>query len=69
MKALFRQAMEIWLPELPAVMLFNWKHNMAMNQTYWENWPTVDSKDGEYVNEAPQLLGFHLVLLHLEAAE
>ncbi|MCY3904170.1 MAG: ABC transporter substrate-binding protein [Caldilineaceae bacterium] len=69
MKALFRQAMEIWLPELPAVMLFNWKHNMAMNQTYWENWPTVDSKDGEYVNEAPQLLGFHLVLLHLEPAE
>jgi hypothetical protein len=40
-----------------------------MNQTYWENWPTVDSKDGEYVNEAPQLLGFHLVLLHLEPAE
>ncbi len=69
MKALFRQAMEIWLPELPSVMLFNWKHNMAMNQTYWENWPTVDSKDGEYVNEAPQLLGFHLVLLHLEPAQ
>ena len=37
--------------------------------TYWTNWPTVDNtKDGEYVNEASQLLGFQIVLIHLEPA-
>jgi hypothetical protein len=66
--AVFRQMMEIWLPALPDVPLFNWMHNFGMNETYWTNWPTVDNtKDGEYVNEASQLLGFLLILTHLEA--
>lgn len=69
MMKLFRQAMEIWLPELPSVQLFNWMHNFAMNETYWTNWPTTESEDGEYVNEASQLLGFHLVLIHLKPAQ
>ena len=67
--ALFHKAMEIWLPELPDIPLFNWMHNFGMNETYWTNWPTVDNKkDGEYVNEASQLQGFLLVLTHLEAS-
>ena len=65
--AIFRKQMEIWLPELPDVQLVNWMHNFGMNETYWTNWPTVDNtKDGEYINEASQLLGFLFVMTHLE---
>ena len=65
--AIFHKMMEIWLPALPDLQLYNWMHNFGMNETYWTNWPTVDNKkDGEYVNEASQLLGFMLVLTHLE---
>lgn len=67
-QAVFRKMMEIWLPDLPDIQLINWMHNFGMNETYWTNWPTVDNKkDGEYVNEASQLLGFMMVLTHLEA--
>jgi len=68
MFALFREAMEIWLPELPAIMMFDWPHNHAMSTKYWQGWPTSDGEFGEYVNEAPQLLGFDLVLWHLYPA-
>jgi peptide/nickel transport system substrate-binding protein len=65
--AVFRKMMELWLPALPDLPLFNWMHNFGMNETYWTNWPTVDNtKDGEYINEASQLLGFLLILTHLE---
>jgi hypothetical protein len=41
-----------------------------MNETYWTNWPTVDNKDdGQYVNEASQLLGFLMVLTHLKPTQ
>ena len=65
MFALFRDAMEIWLPELPSIQLFDWMHNMAMGTTYWDCWPTSDGSKGEYVNEEPQLLGFDLVFWNL----
>ena len=70
MQPLFRQAMEIWLPELPSLPLFNWMHNFAMSEKYWTNWPgTTNEKDGEYVNDGNQLLAVHLILHHLEAVE
>jgi len=69
MSDLTHKCMEIWLPALPDLPLFNWMHNFGMNETYWTNWPTVDNKkDGEYVNEASQLLGYLMVLTHLEPA-
>jgi peptide/nickel transport system substrate-binding protein len=65
--AVFHKMMELWLPALPDLPLYNWMHNFGMNETYWTNWPTVDNtKDGEYINEASQLLGFLFVLTHLE---
>ena len=65
--AVFRKQAELWLAGLPDIPLFNWMHNFGMNETYWTNWPTVDNKkDGEYINEASQLLGFLLILTHLE---
>ena len=32
-------------------------------------WPTSESEDGEYCNEASQLLAFNLVLDHLKPAQ
>jgi peptide/nickel transport system substrate-binding protein len=62
---LYRKAMEIWLPDLPTVPMFEWMHNIAMVTKYWDCWPTVDGKFGEYVNEQPRVLGFGLVLHNL----
>jgi len=35
---LFRSAMEIWLKELPDVMLLQFYHRIPMNTTYWTGW-------------------------------
>ena len=40
---LFRQAMSIWLEELPEVPLVQWFHRIPQNTTYWDNWPTQDN--------------------------
>jgi len=40
MLPLFRQAMEIWIPELPDVQLVQNFHRIPWNTTYWKNWPT-----------------------------
>jgi peptide/nickel transport system substrate-binding protein len=62
----FRRAMEVWLPELPAVMINEFYHRIPMNTTYWENWPT---EDNNYVNGAFWHLTFQLVLNNLRAVE
>lgn len=63
---LFRQAMEIWIPELPNIQIQEWYHRIPMNQTYWTNWPT---EENNYVNGAFWHLTFQLVLNNLEAAQ
>jgi peptide/nickel transport system substrate-binding protein len=63
---LFRQAMEIWLPELPDVMLTEFYHRIPMNTTYWKNWPTAQNP---YVNGAFWHLTYQLVLNNLEAVQ
>ena len=62
----FRRAMEIWLPELPAVMINEFYHRIPMNTTYWDNWPTDENP---YVNAAFWHLTFQLVLNELRAVE
>jgi len=37
---LYRQAMQIWLPELPAIPLVQATLLSSLNTTYWKNWPT-----------------------------
>jgi peptide/nickel transport system substrate-binding protein len=39
--ALFAQAMDIWLRELPSIPIVQWYHRVPYNQTYWTNWPTA----------------------------
>jgi peptide/nickel transport system substrate-binding protein len=61
--ALFRRAMEIWLPALPDIQLVQNFHRIPMNTTYWKNWPT---EENPYVNGAPWHLTFPIVLWSLQ---
>jgi len=63
---LFRQAMEIWLRELPSIPLLQWFHRIPHNETYWQSWPTAENP---YINSAPWHRTFLLVLLGLEPAQ
>ncbi len=66
LRDLTRQAMEIWLRELPDVQLVEWYHRIPMNTTYWKNWPTAENP---YVNGAFWHLTFNLILNELEPAQ
>ena len=63
---LFRQALEIWLAELPAIPLLQWFHRIPHNQTYWTNWPSAENP---YMNSAYWVRSFLIVLLGLEPAQ
>jgi peptide/nickel transport system substrate-binding protein len=63
---LFRQAIQIFLEELPEVQLLEFYHYIAMNTEYWKGWPT---KDDPYINGCSWHLTFPLVLMRLEPAQ
>ena len=63
---LFRQALEIWLAELPAIPLLQWFHRIPHNQTFWKNWPSAENP---YMNSAYWVRSFLIVLLGLEPAQ
>ncbi len=69
LKDLFRQAMEIWLPELPDIQIVQLHHRIPMNTTYWKNWPTAENSAApHYVNGAHWHLTFPMVLWSLQPA-
>ena len=43
------RAMEIWLPQLPDIMIEQGYHRLPTNETYWTGWPNADNP---YVNSA-----------------
>jgi peptide/nickel transport system substrate-binding protein len=63
---LFRQAMTIWLPELPDIQITEWYHRIPMNTNFWTGWPT---KDNAYTNGAFWHLTFQLILNNLKPAQ
>jgi peptide/nickel transport system substrate-binding protein len=63
---LFRQAMDIWLTELPVVPLLQWFHRIPHNQTYWSNWPSAKNP---YMNSAFWVRSVLIVLLGLEPTQ
>jgi peptide/nickel transport system substrate-binding protein len=63
---LFRQTMEIWLPELPDIQIQEWYHRIPMNTTNWQGWPT---QDDPYVNGAFWHLTFQLILNRLTPSQ
>ncbi|MCC7264674.1 MAG: hypothetical protein IT369_19335 [Candidatus Latescibacteria bacterium] len=66
LRALFRQAMEIWLRELPSIPLVQWYHRVPHNQTYWTGWPSAEDP---YINTAYWHRTFLLVLLRLQPTQ
>jgi peptide/nickel transport system substrate-binding protein len=64
--ALFRKAMEIWIPELPDIPLTHFYHRIPMNTTYWKNWPTAENP---YVNGAFWHLTYAIVLWNLQPTQ
>ncbi|NKB71185.1 MAG: hypothetical protein GKR89_29285 [Candidatus Latescibacteria bacterium] len=62
----FRQALALWLPEMPAIPLLQFYHRIPQNQTYWKNWPTAANP---YINSAYWHRTFLLVLLGLEPTQ
>ena len=64
--ALFHQALDVWLPNLPAVPLLQFYHRIPHNQTYWKNWPSAENP---YINTAYWHKTFMLLLLGLEPAQ
>ena len=65
LEELFRQAMDIWLRELPSIPLVQWYYRIPHNETYWKNWPTAKNP---YINSAYWHNTWLLVLLNLEPA-
>ena len=63
---LYRQAMEIWLAELPSIPILQWYHRIPHNQTYWRNWP---SEYSPYINSAYWHRVWLLVLLNLQPVQ
>ena len=66
LQRLFREAMEIWLAELPSIPIVQWYHRIPHNETYWKNWPTAKNP---YINSAYWHNTWLLVLLGLEPAQ
>lgn len=63
---LFRDAMEIWLPELPDIMLVETVILLPMNTTYWTNWPNPDNP---YIHEGFWHHTAALLFLELEPTQ
>ena len=63
---LYRKAMEIWLPEMPDIILTEFYHRIPMNETYWKGWPTAENN---YVNGAFWHLTHQLVLNNLDPVQ
>ena len=70
---LWRQAVKIWLEELPDVPLLDFHHRIVLNTSRWVGWPQGDATQGSiattgYVNEAWWHLTWQLVVHKLEKA-
>ena len=66
LRAKFREAMALWLPELPDVMLVETVILLPMNTTYWTNWPNPDDP---YVHEGFWHRTSLLLFTHLEPTQ
>ena len=63
---IWTKAMEIWLPELPDIMLTQGYHRLPWQETYWTGMP--DEKN-PYTNSAQWHLTFGLVMHNITAAK
>ncbi len=71
MHDLWREAVKIWLEQLPDVPILEFYHRIVFSEKYWTNWPQGDTSQGAidvtgYVNEASWHLTWTLVVHKLE---
>ena len=65
-EALFVEAMDLWLSELPVVPLVQAVKLVPFDTTYWSNWPTSENN---YVQPATWWQSAHVIIHNLEPAE
>jgi peptide/nickel transport system substrate-binding protein len=63
---LLREALDIWLADLPAIPLLQFYHRLPHNQTRWTNWPSAENP---YINTAYWHRTWLLVLLNLRPVD
>src|SRR6266545_1787135 len=63
---IYKRAMEIWLPNIPDIILTKFHHRIGMNTTYWQGWPT---EDNPYVNGASWHLTWNLINTKIEPVQ
>ncbi len=62
LEGLFRDAIDMWLRELPDIALSQFYHRIPVNTTYWTGWPNATNP---YINSANWHRTFELVILSL----
>jgi peptide/nickel transport system substrate-binding protein len=62
---LFKQAMTIFLQQLPVIPLVQRPEPIVVNNTYWKGWPTAKNP---YTEPNPWIMNFHQVVLRLQPA-
>jgi peptide/nickel transport system substrate-binding protein len=63
---LYLQAMEIWLPERPALPIAQAVKLVPFNEAYWTGWPTANDP---YIAPATWWQVTHVILQHLQPVE
>jgi peptide/nickel transport system substrate-binding protein len=63
---IYKRAMEIWLPNIPDIILTKFHHRIGMNTTYWKGWPT---EDDPYINGASWHLTWNLINAKIEPVQ
>jgi peptide/nickel transport system substrate-binding protein len=64
--AMARQALDIYLRDLPTINLAEELHVIPMNETFWTGWP---NEDDPYIAPYPCWQDFALVVFHLEPTQ
>ena len=65
-EALFLEAMELWLSEVPALPISQAIKLVPFDETYWTGWPTIDSP---YIQPATWWQSAHVIIHNLEPAQ
>jgi ABC-type transport system substrate-binding protein len=66
-RALEREAMAIWLSDLPEVPLLQFYNRTGNNGHYWTNWPTTTTDP--YMNGIWMHTGFPYTMMQLQATD
>jgi peptide/nickel transport system substrate-binding protein len=64
--AMAKQAMDIYLRDMPTIILAEELHVIPMNETFWTGWPTADDP---YIAPYPCWQDFTLAVFHLQPTQ